>query len=294
MSEIGEKYTRRAARNTYLSSVISTGFVLCLLGVLGWFMINAKQLSDHVRQEVVIKVYVYKDQAPAEVNRLKKKLEAEKFTNHVRLITPDQAAEEFKAELGEDFVEFIGENPLPYTLELTLLPDFAHPDSIEGILTAPFFRENDPMIEEVRYNKTFLAALNERIDQVGLVMIGISALLLLVAVVLINNMIRLTIHARRFLIKTMQLVGATQGFIRRPFLAGSFVQGVYGALFAMLLISGAVYGITLVDPLFKELIDPVELAIVFGMVTLFGIFITWLATWLAVSRYLRLKSDDLY
>lgn len=294
MSEKLEKYTRRTARNTYIGTVVSLSLVLFILGLLGSMLLSADEISEHVLRNVRIDVFMEDDLKAVDIQQFKKKLDAEHFVFRTRMVNPDSAAAEFSRELGEDFVAFVGRNPLMYKIEVQLEPGYAHPDSVERVVSAEIFKENELMIDEVRYNKTLLSNINDNIQMISLIMIVFSGLLFIVAMVMINNTIRLTIYSRRFLIKTMQLVGATQTFIRRPFMARGMMQGVYGALIASALLVGALYLIALWEPMLVEPLDTMRLIILFGLVAFIGLLITWISTFFSVRKYLRLKSDDLY
>jgi len=295
MAQNSNKYTRNAARTTFVGAVISIGLMLCMLGYLGWLVFNMQKVTNQALSDVVINVYVAKGEDNAEVNRLKKKLDAEPFASSVRLIDPGEAAVILQEDLGHDFVEFVGHNPLPYTLELRLKAAYTHPDSIKQVLEAGFFDDNYDMIDEVKYPETLLDTMVHFIRNFSIYLLVGSALLLLTAIVLIHNTIRLNIYSKRFTIKTMQLVGATSGFIRRPFLSSGILQGIYGGLLAWLFIGALIYGTVQLD---EERLRPFvaleEIAVLLVGVMLLGILISWGSTALAVRRYIRLKSEDLY
>ncbi len=296
MSEKLEKYTRRTARNTYIGTVVSLSLVLFILGLLGCILLSADGLADRILRNVRIDIYMADNLKKIDINQFKKKLDAEPFVFRTKKIGPDSAAAEFQRELGENFVAFIGRNPLMYKIEVQLLPGYAHPDSVEKVVQADIFtlKEHQDLIDEVRYNKTLLTTLNENIKTVSLVLMVFSGLLFLVAMVLINNTIRLTIYSRRFLIKTMQLVGATQGFIRRPFIWRGVLQGFYSALIASALLTALLYTVGIWEPMLVKALTLTRLILLFGMVALSGLLITWASTLWSVRKYLRLKSDDLY
>jgi cell division transport system permease protein len=196
-----------------------------------------------------------------------------------------------QAELGEDFIGFLGYNPLSSSIEVRLKANYANPDSIRKI-------EDELLayrpVKEVFYQKSLVTLVNENVRKIGAILVVFSGLMLFVAIVLINNTIRLSVYSKRFLINTMKLVGATWGFIRKPFLLKGMLHGFYASILALGLLSGVVY---VVQKEFYEVVnfDQVELlAVIFGLVIIAGVFINLSSTYMAVNKYLKLKSDELY
>jgi cell division transport system permease protein len=222
---------------------------------------------------------------------MKKELDAEVFTKSTLYVSKDEAAEQLSRELGEDFIEFLGYNPVQALIELRLQADYAQPDSIE-ILVAQI--ENHPEVSEVVYSPNLIRQINENVNKIGLFLLGFSALLLLVAIALINNTIRLTIYSKRFTIRSMQLVGATGAFIQRPFILSGILQGLIASFIAILLILGVLYTIRTEIPEFFELNDLIMFVKLFGLVALLGIIISGLSTLFAVRRYLRADASKIY
>lgn len=288
-----DKYTRRSARNSYLSTVVSISLVLFMLGVMGWVLLNANRIKDHVKENVLIEIFLEEGLNKVDVQQFKKKLDAEPYVKNIVFVSKDSAAARFQRAYGEDFMEMLEYNPLPASMELHLYADYAHNDSIV-IIEQGIFNEHKELISDVKYRKDYLAQLNDNIENITLGLLVMCGLLLVIAIALINNTIRLSIYSKRFLIKSMQLVGATQGFIRRPFLLSGVLQGLYGGALAIGLLQGLFYlSVNYIPDLF-ELQDAVTLGILFGGMGLMGILITWFSTLFSMQKYLRLKSDELY
>ncbi len=291
MGKKDSQQTKRQLRNSYLTTVISIALVLFLLGAVGYLMLNAQRLSNYVKENIGFNVVLKDNVREAEVRRLQKYLDASSYVKSTEYIDKERAAEELKAQLGEDFVDFLGYNPLLSSIEVKLFAEFANPDSIKKVeeIFVSF-----PQVKEVFYQKNLIHKVNENVNKISLVLLAFSALLLLIAIALINNTIRLSIYSKRFLINTMQLVGATKGFIRQPFISTSLLHGFVGAVLANGLLAGGVY------ILHKELggfigFDNIELVgILFILVILVGMLLSFVSTYFAVNKYLRLKTDQLY
>ncbi|GIV44804.1 MAG: cell division protein FtsX [Bacteroidia bacterium] len=252
---------------------------------------HAKKLSDYVKENIGFSVILKENVKEVDIVQLQKTLDAANYVKSTEYITKEKAAESLKNDLGEDFISFLGYNPLLASIEVRLKADFANNDSIAWI-------ERDLLsntkVKEVIYQKSLISMVNENIKKISLVMLGFSALLLIISIALINNTIRLSIYSKRFLIKSMQLVGATKGFIRRPFVIKGIMQGIYAGIIAVALLVGLLYLAQREIPELLFLQDEQLIAILFGFVILLGVLISWFSTFLAVRKYLRLKTDDLY
>ena len=229
MGKKDSQQTKRQLRNSYLTTVISIALVLFLLGAVGYLMLNAQRLSNYVKENIGFNIVLKDNVRDAEVRRLQKYLDASSYVKSTEYIDKERAAEELKEQLGEDFVDFLGYNPLLSSIEVKLFAEFANPDSIKKVeeVFVSF-----PQVKEVFYQKNLIQKVNDNVNKISLVLLGFSALLLLIAIALINNTIRLSVYSKRFLINTMQLVGATKGFIRQPFISTSLLHGFIGAVLA--------------------------------------------------------------
>ncbi len=291
MSKKEANITKRRLRSSYVTSIISISLVLFLLGLLGILVLNAKRLSDYVKENIGFSVILKENVKEVDVILLQKSLDASEYVKSTKYITKEAAAEGLQKELGEDFIEFLGFNPLLASIEVNLYANYANQDSIDLI-------EKDlqqyEQIKEVFYQKSLVSLVNENIKKISLIILVFSGLLLLVAITLINSTIRLSVYSKRFIINTMQLVGATRGFIRRPFLYRSAGNGIFAAFLAGGLLAGVLYA---AQQEFRDIISFQDIEIVgilFLCVLVFGILINWISTFFAVSKYLRMKVDKLY
>ncbi len=276
---------------SYFSVIISISLVLFMLGITGLLVLKAKSISKSVKENIGITVYLRDDVKDVDVKRLQKSLDASRFVKTTEFISKEDAAELLQADLGEDFVQFLGYNPLLTSIDVRMNAEYAHPDSLAWI-EADLLK--NPKIRNVDYHKDLLTAVNENINKITIVMVGFSVMLLFVAIALINSTIRLSIYSRRFIIRSMQLVGATPQFITRPFVMKSLVNGFYGALISILLIALVVYSIQNQMPELFNINDITLYAMVIGGVIALGLLISWVSTTFAVRRYLKLKTDQLY
>lgn len=262
-----------------------------MLGLLGIIILNTRQLSNNVKENIGFQVILNDNVKDADVAKLKKTLDASDYVKSTEFITKEEAAARLQKDLGEDFIDFLGFNPLLSSINVHLKAEYANADSLAWI-------EKDmldtKLVKEVIYQKSLVSMINENVQKISLVILGFSSLLMIIALALINNTIRLSIYSKRFIIKTMQLVGATQGFIRRPFVLNGIKHGVYGAIIAILMLIGVLYVAQRQLPELAELQNQNMLASLFGIVIVLGIIISWISTSLAVRKYLRLKSDELH
>lgn len=278
-------------KTNYVSTIISISLVLFMLGLLGLIVLNANQISNHVKQNIGFSLFLHEDLSAQQIDKLQKSLQQKPYVNRLEYINKEQAAEMLQEDLGEDFVDFLGYNPLSASIDLYLNSDYASSDSIPHISKE---LSKYKQIKEVSYQKDLIAAVNDNIRKIGLVLFGFSLLLLIVVIALINNTIRLAIYSKRFLIKTMQLVGATGGFIRRPFVGRGVLNGIISGLIAILLLVGVLYWVKNNIPELMELQNINDYLILFSSVIVLGILISWISTSLAVRKFLRMQSGDLY
>ncbi len=283
-------YSRRI-RSSAITSMISISLVLLLIGLVGLLLVNGRNIRQQVMESIGFNVILKENIKEADIYQLQKILDARDYILSTEYITKEEAALETEQMLGEDFIHFLGYNPLPPSIRVRLHQPWANPDSVMII-------EQDLMqyasIEEVYYKKSLLYAINENIRQISLVILGFSILLTLISVTLINNTIRLSIYSKRFIISTMQLVGATRGFIRRPFLYRGAASGFSASLISLALLFGLIF---LLQEEFEGVISLKDydlLAILALGVILVGILINWVSTFFAVNKYLNMKTDKLY
>lgn len=288
---MSDKYSKRRMQSSSITTVVSLSLVLFMFGLLALLVLNTKKLSDHVKENIGFQVILNNNVKDVNLARLRKTLDAARYVKSTKYVSKEDAAAKLQSDLGEDFVSFLGYNPLLSSIDVRMEADYANADSIQWI-------EKDLLkfaeVKEVIYQKDLVTLVNENLKKISLVILVFSGLLLLIALALINNTIRLSIYSRRFLIRTMQLVGATRGFIRRPVVLKGALHGIFGALIAILLLIGLLLLMQQELPELLMLIDEKLLATVFGTVLLMGILIAGISTFFAVNKYLRIKTEDLY
>jgi cell division transport system permease protein len=288
---VSNRTTSQKLKTSSVTVVISLALVLFMLGLLGLVVINAKKLSNHIKENIGFQIVLKDTTTTAELDILKQEISSSAFTKQVDYISKDEAAKKLQKDLGEDFITFLGYNPLLPSLDVKLNSDYANIDSLAGFEKQIMQRH---FVKEVIYHKDMIKQVNDNAKVISIYILVFSSLLLIVAIALINNTIRLSIYSRRFLIRTMYLVGATQGFIRKPFIMKGIRQGVIAGLVAGFLLAGFLILSTKYIPDLLQLQDPNLLAVLFGCIVLLGVLISGLSAALSVSRYLKLKTDDLY
>jgi len=286
-----EKFQRRRLRGSYISVILSVSLVLFTLGLLGLVMLYAQKLSTQVKESIGFTIYLQDDVKEVDIQRLQKAIDLSDYAASTKYISKEDAVEILKNDLGEDFMQYLDYNPLLASLEVKVNADYAHPDSLAMIKQQ---LAQSSKIKEVNYEESLVQLVQDNIQRVGALMLGFSLLLLIVAIALINNSIRLSIYSKRFLIKSMQLVGATQSFIRRPFVQKGIMHGIYSALIAILLIMGVMYYSQQYLPDLFQIQDIEILSYLFVIVLALGIVISWISTSLAVRKFIRTRSDKLY
>ncbi len=291
MSSSFDRYQKRKLISSYFSVVISIALVLFLLGCLGLLVINAKKVADHFKEQVVMTIYLNDTAKEVEVNQLEKSLAMAEYTKSTQYVSKEEAAESMKAETGEDFMDFVGYNPLQNSIDVHLKADYVTTETLEGITEE---LSSKKFIEEIRYDNDLVELMNDNVKKITFWVLVISALFTLIAVLLINSSIRLAVYSKRFIIKTMQMVGATKTFIRRPFVYKSVQLGIIGAVVALLGMSIVLYYLNQTFPELELIKNPLMLFALFIGVFLMGICITWVSTFIATQRFLNLKTDQLY
>jgi cell division transport system permease protein len=286
-----ERYQRRRLQTAYLTTVISISLVLFLMGLFGLVLLKAKRVADVVKENLKLEIIMKETTREAEILEMKKGLDASEFVKSTRYITSEEAASELQQILGEDFIGFLGYNPLLSSIEIKVKAQYANNDSLETIVAN---LSASKLVKEVSYQKSLVHDINDNIERIGMILLGLSFVLLLVAITLINNTIRLSVYSKRFLIRTMQLVGASHGFIRRPFLVKGIVQGLIGALLAVIMLGSSVY---FLQPRMPDIIDYADIdlyLILFGFICVVSLMMTFFSTLMAVRKYLLMKIDNLY
>ena len=275
----------------FITSSISTTLVLLLLGLVVFFVLAANNLSVYVRENINFSVLISDDMKETDILKLQKRLNNEPFVKETEYISKKQALKEQTEAMGTDPQEFLGYNPFTASIEIKLHSDYANSDSIAKI--EKLIKRNTN-IQDVLYQKDLIDAVNENIRNISLVRLALAVMLTFISFALINNTIRLAIYSKRFLIHTMKLVGASWGFIRRPFLKRNIWSGVLAAFIADTILMGAAYWLVSYEPELIRVITPEVMLLVSGAVLVFGVVITFLCAYLSINKYLRMKASTLY
>lgn len=289
MSQLSEeKFNKRRLISTYFSVVVSISLVLFLTGIIGILLVNSKKVADHFKEQIVMTIYVKDAAKEIELKQLQKTLRLNAATKNVIYVSKSVASKRHANEIGEDFMEFLGYNPLLNSINVYFKASFLNPAVVSKLSKDIALYS---YVNEVVYDRPLLELLDQNIKKITFWMLLASGIFILVAVLLINSSIRLSIYSKRMIIKTMQLVGATKSFIRRPFIKTHLLMSTIGAIIAMLGMALVLYEMEKRFPELQIFENPLEPAVVFAGVFLLGLGITIISTFFATQRYLNLKSD---
>jgi len=286
-----EKYQKRRLITSYFSVVISIALVLFLVGLLALLVLNTKKVADHFKEQVALSIYLKDTAKEVEIDQLQKSLALSDYTKNTEFISKEQAAKAYSEEIGENFMEFLGYNPLQNSIDVYFNADYVSETKIAEISRDLGEKE---FVDEIIYDKPLIALLNDNIKRLSFWILVVSGLLTFIAVLLINSSIRLSVYAKRFTIKTMQMVGATKRFIRRPFILKSIKLGIIGSTISLAGMGVVLYYLNKSFPELNLISDEILLASIFAGVLVLGILISWLSTFFATQRFLNLKTDELY
>ncbi len=286
-----DNYQKRRILNNYFSVIISITVVLFFIGILGLFLLNTKSLASHFKEQIVMTVYLKDNAKDIEITQMQKKIQLNSSTKRVQFKSKEEAAEEYARDIGEDFVEFLGFNPLLNSIDIYFNAAYVNALSLNQTKTEI---EISDFVAEVVYDQPLVTLLEKNIERISFVLLISTALFVVIALLLINSSIRLSIYSKRFVIKTMQLVGATKSFIRRPFILSHLSLGIISSFLALTALNFLLWEVNKRFPEIEIMQQTSELMIVFGSVLILGISITGVSTFFATQRYLNLKTDAVY
>ena len=286
-----DNYQKRRILNSYFSVVISISIVLFLLGILGLFLLNTKNLVSHFKEQIVMTVFLKDNAKDIEISQMQKKIQLNSATRKVTYTSKEEAAELYARDIGEDFVEFLGYNPLLNSLDIYFNSTYVNNLSLNETKTEI---EVYDFVDEVVFDQPLVTLLDENIQRVSFLLLMISTLFIVIALLLINSSIRLSIYSKRIIIKTMQLVGATKSFIRKPFILNHIRLGILSSILALIALSFLLWKIDKLFPELEMFQRQNELTIIFIGIMFLGIGITGLSTFFATQRYLKLKTNAVY
>ena len=291
MSSNFDTYQTRRLRSSYFSVIISIALVLFMVGFLGLVLLKSTQVANYFKEEVVVTLFLKNDTSKDQIENLRNSLIKEIFTRKIIYISKEDAAKFYAEDLGEDFVNYLGTNPLKNSIDIYLNPGFVTPEKMEDI--ADRFK-NNTYVFEVSYDKPLVTFLTQNIQRVSFWLFVISSFFGLIALILINSSIRLSVYSKRFNIKTMQMVGATKSFIRKPFLWNGVQLGFIGAIIALIGLGVVIYYIDQKIPTLQLTTDYITLAYLGGGILIIAFVISWLSTFFATQRFLNLQTEKLY
>ena len=291
MQNLSNRLVRRRLFGAWVSTVISISLVLLLVGVASILLLNARSVSDYFKENLQVSVLMKQDVTEEQALAYQSSLAGLPGVKATTFISREQGIEEMAQMLGRDFLDVFSTAPVPVSIDVNLEAAYVSPDSLEVVKTA---LSASPLVEEVVYQTSLVEALNANLQKIGLVLGVLILLLLFISFVLIGNMVRLNVFSRRFTIHTMQLVGATRGFIRAPFIGQSAVQGLFAALVAIALLVGGLFILRKEFVQLFEIFRLDSLLLTMGIVVVSGVLICVASTWIVVGRLVRYDRDQLY
>ena len=291
MQNLSNRLVRRRLFGAWVSTVISISLVLLLVGVASILLLNARSVSDYFKENLQVSVLMKQDVTEEQALAYQSSLAGLPGVKATTFISREQGIEEMAQMLGRDFLDVFSTAPVPVSIDVNLEAAYVSPDSLEVVKAA---LSASPLVDEVVYQTSLVEALNANLQKIGLVLGVLILLLLFISFVLIGNMVRLNVFSRRFTIHTMQLVGATRGFIRAPFIGQSALQGLFAALVAILLLVGGLFILRKEFVQLFEIFRLDTLLVTMGIVIVSGVLICVVSTWIVVGRLVRFDRDQLY
>ena len=291
MKKAQDRHIKRKLWTSSFSTMISISLVLLMLGTMGFIYLNTQRLTNYIKENVGFSLILDENIKKIDRLQLQKILDASPKIKRTEFFSKEDAAKILESDLGEDFVAFLGFNPLSASIDVYMNAEFADENHIEVIKED---LQKNPIIKEIIIQKDLINAINTNVRKLSYILVSFCTLLLIVAIALINNTIRLTVYSQRFNIQTMKLVGATNAFIRKPFLKNSMLQGVYSALIGFVFLIITLFSIHKEIPELIILEDMPILGIIFVVILFFGVLISAIVTSLSVGRYLKMNENDIY
>lgn len=288
-----DDFTKKRLTGSYVSSVVSISLVLFTMGLFGVIILNVNKLSELIKENIGFEVIMNENTREAVILQLQKILDAHPQVKSTYYISREEATQRLAQDLGEDFIQWLGkdENPLLPSIEVKFRAAWANSDSLTRMEQQLI---QNPDVKEVYYQKSLIDNINRNIRRISIILLVIVTLLVLISMALINNTIRLSVYAKRFLIRSMQLVGATESFIKRPFVLNGILQGIIGALLALVLLGVLLFFAMNAIPELVQLQDLRVLGLLSALIVLMGATLTGISTHFALHKYLRTSTDKLF
>ena len=291
MKQAQERHIKRKLRTSSLSTMLSISLVLLMLGSMGFMYINTNRLTNYIKENVGVSLILEDNIKKVDRFQLQKNLDASPWIKSSRFVSKDEAAKILESDLGEDFISFLGFNPLSASIEVFLNAEYA---SEQNFIALEKEIEANEIIKEIIIQKDLIDSINSNVRKLSLILVSFCVLLLIVAIALINNTIRLTVYSKRFIIRTMKLVGATNSFVRKPFLRSGLIQGVFSGLIGVILLISVLFSLHKEMPELLVLQDMYTIVLIFVGILLFGVLMSVIVTNIAVGKYLKMNENDLY
>ena len=286
-----DQFNKGRLRSSYLSVVVSMTLVLFLIGLLGTILYHSKTIANEVQENIAFTVLLRPEAKPIAVKQFQRQLELSEHVKKTEFISKEEAIKSLETDLGEDFMSFLGFNPLTDAIDIHFQAYYTQTNSLENIEKELL---SVPVVKEIIYDKSLIRLINDNLQKVSYTLLTLSIIFSLIAIALINSSIRLTIYSKRFLIKTMQLVGATKKFIRKPFIGKSLQHGIIASILAILFLELLMRYSTHLLPEIQRLHQPEDQMLIYSLIICMGLFIPWLCTYFAVRKYLKLTTDELH
>lgn len=287
------KTNRRRLAGSYTMSLVSVVLVFFVMGLFAFFVLSAREVSDYLKENIVVEVIMKKGTKENDVFKLKNQLAKKKYVKSVDYISPDSAIRQLSADLGEDFVHWLGdeENPLLPSLNIYVKSDYADAENLEKIEEEI---KKQPAVESVYYQKSLVEIISRNVKTISWIMVVLSLLLLFISMVLVHNTIRLSVYAKRFLVRSMLLVGATRAFVRRPFVRSAIIQGVIASVITIVILHSMLIAVSARLPELTLINNTAAIAIIYGSLVVLGVAVTSLSATVALNKYLNTDIDKLY
>ena len=273
------------------SVVISLSLVLFVIGLLGLVLINAQRLSNYVKENIGFTIMLKEGVNEIEIMNFQKILDAADFAKSSTFVSKEQATKDLQNDLGEDFVSFLGYSPLLASVDVKLNASYANTDSLAAIKAE---LNVYPVVHTIFYQENLIDKLNSNVNRLSFFLFSFCLLLFVIAFALINNTIRLSVYSKRFLIRTMRLVGATNSFIQKPFLVKGIYQGIYSSIFAIFMLIGSIQLIQSETASMLNITDLKIIGFIFILIFIFGFFLSWTSTFFAVRKFIKQNESELY
>ena len=291
MKTVNNTSLNRRILSSSASVVISLSLVLFVIGLLGLVLINAQRLSNYVKENIGFTIMIKDGVNEIEIMSFQKTLDAADFAKSSTFVSKEQATKDLQNELGEDFVSFLGYSPLLASFDVKLNANYANTDSLEFIKDE---LNNYTLVHNIFYQENLIDKLNSNVNRLSFFLFSFCLLLFVIAFALINNTIRLSVYSKRFLIRTMKLVGATNSFIRKPFLIKGIYQGIYSSIFATFMLIGSIQLIQSETASMLNITDLKIIGLIFILIFIFGFFLSWISTFFAVRKFIKQNESELY